>query len=92
MDNLTPRDIRPVANSLVPTRKEMIGKQIVIDGEKGISLSRWVIRRCHDNEFVCVRLGAKPKGELKKVVFDIGRVTFKWMKQQQKIRELGPKV
>ena len=92
MDNLTPRDLRPVANSLVPTRKEMIGKQIVIDGEKGISLSRWVIRRCHDNEFVCVRLGAKPKGELKKVVFDIGRVTFKWMKQQQKIRELGPKV
>ena len=92
MDNLTPRDIRPVANKLVPTRKEMIGKQIVIDGEKGISLSRWVIRRCHDNDFVCVRLGEKPKGELKKVVFDIGRVTFSWMEQQQKIRELGPKV
>lgn len=90
MDKLTLRDIRPVTNNLVPTRKEMIGKQFLVDGEKGISLSRWVIRRCHGNEFVCVRLGAKPKDEIKKAVFDVGRVTFDWMKQQQQIRELGP--
>ena len=90
MEYMTNTDVRPVKNSLVPTRGEMIGRQFIVEDEDDISVSRWKVDRSEGNEFVCVRLGDKVEGEVSITNFDIGYVTFTWMRQMQKMRETGP--
>ena len=84
--NMTIEDIRPVTNCSWPTRDEMLNKQWYFDGAPDISPSRWVVRRCVDNKFFCVRIGNCPKGELNAEHFDIGYVTTQYMEEQQRIR------